>query len=247
MGTASDYLPYDVGVYRSNDGGDNWDLLTGHCKSCNEDNVFVGTLIRSITVDPNFSNLNSGSVIYAAIDHSSSWSGLWRSEDGGDSWEPEFTTSSYNGIWDLAVDQDTSTVYIADSNGIYQKQFGGDWELIQSANSNWNAGNVHLSVVNSVPYFLAPTSGSSPIYKLYYANSANPTPTPTWVEVPTLLGSSPISPFKFAVSPSDANRIILGTAELYLTTNGGSTWTNIRQQSIGDLHVDTHAIAFSWH
>ena len=248
-GIGSDYVPYNVGIYRSTDAGVQWTRLAGNCPACGASNVFEGTIVRTVVVDPNSSASGPSSTLYAAADHSNQWSGLWRSTDMGDHWERELSRS-FNGIWDMAIDSATSTLYIGDNTGIYQKKVGGSWTMILAANSNWTKfDQVGLAVVNSVPYILSPTTGSNFVYKVFYSQTPNPNPPLTWIELPTLLNGNPISPYKFAVDPSDVNgnRVLLGTSEFYATTNKGLNWVNIRQQPqpLGDLHVDFHALAYS--
>ena len=167
----------------------------------------------------------------------------------GDHWERELTRS-FNGIWDMAIDSATSTLYVGDGTGVYQKKQSGSWTLILAPNSNWTRSDqVRLAVVNSVPYVLSPTSAPNFVYKVFYSQTPDPSPPPTWIELPTLLNGNPISPYKFAVDPSDinGNRVLLGTADFFLTNNKGLNWTIIRQQPqpLGDLHVDFHALAYS--
>ena len=236
VGTGSSYPLYCVGMYRSTDDGANWSLRGS--------NEFAGAVITRVAVDPRLSGATESTTVYVAVDRSNSSSGLWRSSNGGETWT-RVLARPYNGIWAFTIDPSTnpSTLYMADSTGMYSGIDGTNWTLIYPSNSNWSQQeSIAISVVNSTPYLLAPTAGASPVNKLYYYSAA-----PGWVEIPTLFSNgAPIGPWKFAVDPSDPNVILLGTAEFYRTGNRGGTWDNVRPQTnFRDIHVDVHAIAFS--
>ena len=241
VGTGSDYPLYCTGLYRSFDGGVSWTHLPG---------PFEGTAIRKVVVDPNSSGTAGSTTLYVANGPSSTSAGLWQSTDSGEHWT-RLLVSSDNGIWDLAIDSSTnpSTIYVADVSGVSKGTPGNpftDFYFIYYANANWNSG-VRLSVVNLVPYLLAPSAGPAPINKLYRSQNGNQ----NWTEVPTICPPPPnhcveggsISPGVFAVDPFDPNIILIGTNTLYRTADQGAHWADIGDLS--QIHPDQRAIAFS--
>ena len=237
-GTGSPYLPYCVGLYRSFDGGTNWTRLSS---------PFTGTAIRKVMVDPNASGTTGNTTLYLASG-SSTLSGLWKSVNSGQDWT-QLVASSSNGIWDIAIDPTTnpSTIYYADGNGVFKGQ-GSSFTQINYSNQNWTNGSLRLSVVNSVPYLLAPSRTG--VRRLYRYQSAT-----VWTEIPTLCpavgecrppgnnGIIQIAPSVFAVDPFDPTVILIGTNTLYRTANAGATWADIG--GVSQIHPDQTALAFS--
>ena len=233
VGTGSSYAPYSVGLYRSFDGGVNWTHLSA---------PFAGTAIRKVIVDPNASGTTGKTTLYLANGLSSTLAGLWVSENSGQDWT-QLIVSSSNGIWDLAIDPTTtpSTIYFADSNGVFKGTTESDFYSIYWGNPNWNNGGVRLSLVNSAPYLLAPNSEPWPDTrnKLYTSPNADE----KWTEIPTLYQGNSISPGVYAVDPADPDIILIGTNTLFRTADRGAHWDLIGE--ISGIHPDQTSLAFS--
>src|SRR5204862_2310205 len=108
-------------------------------------NVFAGTVIKGIVVDP-----NDNGAIYAANDRFDTLGGVWRSTNGGNTWSQWFAepcttpppdNSGCDGVWALAFDSLTnpSTLYIADKNGVRKSPTGPtpNWTQMYAPNACW--------------------------------------------------------------------------------------------------------------
>ena len=99
------------GVYRSNDGGNNWE----HVSPANQAEL---KNIESIAVDP-----RNPSVIYAGT-----WHLAWKTDDGGANWHP-----IHKGMIDdsdvfsiIVDDSNSSNVYASACSGIYKSEMAGE-------------------------------------------------------------------------------------------------------------------------
>jgi photosystem II stability/assembly factor-like uncharacterized protein len=235
------FASYEVGVYRSFDGGSTWSSPLGETQ-------FEDTSIRAIAIDPNGSNSQFATTVYVAngCDHGC---GLWRSNDSGATWSRLYQVG--NGVYDVAIDATTrpSTLYITGANGTLKSTDSGQsWTLIHSVLSE---SRNRLSVVNSTLYLLEPRDPDHNLYKSIDRGA-------TWIQIPTncpagadSCGSQNGIGFSvFAVDPVNPQNIVAGNMALYRTNNEGITWTEIGHWW-GDpdptrcIHPDQRAIAFS--
>ena len=235
------YSSYEVGIYRSFDGGSTWSNPLGETQ-------FEGTSIRAIAIDPNGSNSQNATKVYVAngCDHGC---GLWRSNDSGVTWSRLYQVA--DGVYDVAIDATTqpSTLYLTGKNGTFRSSDSGQtWTLIRSVLPD---SRNRLSVANSTLYLLEPGDADNNFYKSIDRGA-------TWIQIPTncpseadSCGSQTGIGFSvFAVDPANPQNIVAGNTALYSTNNQGITWTEIGH-SWGDteptrcIHPDQRVIAFS--
>jgi len=122
------------GILKSTDGGATWALLGS--------DVFYRRTISRIVVDPNDADTVYAAVGFKAFDGLPGNTGIWKSTDGGQSWNlmvsgiPQFTGD--DAVSDLAMDpQDPQHLYAAvgnpngaQANGVYQTFDGAaDWTV----------------------------------------------------------------------------------------------------------------------
>jgi hypothetical protein len=158
VGTGRDgagYSSYEVGIYRSLDGGSTWSSPLGETQ-------FEGTSIRAIAIDPNGSNSQFATKVYVAngCDHGC---GLWRSNDSGATWSQLYQVQ--DGVYDVAIDATTqpSTLYLTGKNGTFRSiNSGQSWTLIHDVLPD---SRNRLSVVNSTLYLLEPQDPNHNLYK----------------------------------------------------------------------------------
>ncbi len=105
-----------LGVYRSSDGGQNWEQVN---------NGLTSILVTSLAIDP-----GSPSTLYAGT-----LNGLFRTRDRGDNWEAINNGLASLNIRPIVIDPDTTTtLYVGTSGGgAFRSTDGGDsWEAINS-------------------------------------------------------------------------------------------------------------------
>ena len=256
------YGSYEVGIYRSFDGGSTWSSPLGETQ-------FEGTSIRAIAIDPHGSHSQSATTLYVAngCDHGC---GLWRSSDSGVTWSQVYPIDNGvvdDGVYDVAIDAETqpSTLYLTGKNGTFKSTDSGQsWALIRSVLRD---SRNRLSVVNSTLYVLEPRDPEHNLYKSVDRGV-------TWIEIPTRCPCSPIvcgaqNPpgppicadscanrcggigfFVFAVDPLNPKNIVAGNMALYRTDNEGISWTEIGHwwgdpDPMHCIHPDQRVIAFS--
>jgi len=211
------------GVYRSQDGGDNWEQV-----------LFLSDSTGAIdlVIDP-----SNPAVVYAAMwertrrpnkrQYGGLTSGIYKSIDGGDTW-----TELNNGLPALAENKGRIGLAIAPSESnmlmaIYANQFGDLEGIYKSTNAGdtWNqVGNV-----GSVPFmwwfgkiFIDPLDANTvfaPALELYRSiNGGN-----SFINVSDNMH---VDQHALFIHPLNTNFVVAGNdGGVYISQNGGSQWT----------------------
>jgi photosystem II stability/assembly factor-like uncharacterized protein len=235
------YASYEVGIYRSFDGGSTWSSPLG-------ENEFKDKYIRAIAIDPNASRSRFATAVYVATGCDSGC-GLWRSNDSGVTWSQVYPAR--NGVYDVAIDAATrpSTLYITEDHGTFKSTDSGQsWASIHDV---LEGSRNRLSVVNSTLYLLGPDDLDHNLYKSVDGGA-------TWIQIPTncfagadsCRSDNSIGFGVFGVDPVNPENIVAGNMALYRTNNEGITWTEIGHwwgdpEPTRCIHPDQRAIAFS--
>ena len=195
-----------------------------------------------LAVDPNNSN-----ILFCGTQSN----GLWKSTNGGSSWTLAWngvtTTTNGNGICFVVFDPSsasggvTRTIYIGVSrtggNNIYKSTDGGSTFTAIQPDNSFMPHRAVLSADNSTLYVTmadseGPSNGTSGrVYKLATA-------TGTWTNITPNGNNYPYG--GVSVDPTNKNRIIVSTVNvwnnnefgdtwgdfIFLSTDGGSTWTS---------------------
>ncbi len=241
-------LAYDGnGVYRSDDGGTTWNHL-----GLSE----VGSIGRVMV-----SNDNPDVCFVGAMGHlfdNNPERGLYRTVDGGSTWDQVLFINDSTGVIDLAIDPlNPNTVYAAawervrrvnrrsyggPSSGIFKSTDGGDtWQELTNGLPG-NVGRIGIALAPSDPsvlyaiYTNTTTSLLQGIYKTTDGGNA-------WQPV-SIAGISDV-PFmwwfgKIFVHPSDPDEVYVASLNMHKSINGGASW----QEIFTDTHVDQHALCF---
>ena len=235
------------GIYRSDNAGETWSHLgleqTGS--------------VSKIIIHPT----NPDIAYAAAMGHLFSTGpdrGLFRTLDGGQHWENVLFINDSTGIIDLAIHpnnpdilyaaawQRVRTAYRRDyggpSSGIYKSVDGGNaWQKLTSVLPT-AAGRIGITISPSYPnilYAMFEHETSGYLQAIYRsANNGN-----TWVKKGiTGINNAPYTYWfgKIIADPVDSNAVYLTGLDLYKSTNGGMSWSDI----FTNMHLDQHAVTF---
>ncbi len=247
--------PWGNGVHRSTDGGRTWAHLgledTHH--------------IARIQVHP-----RDPDVAYvAAVGHL--WGpnperGIYRTTDGGETWEKVLYTDDDTGAIDLIMDpNDPETLFAAlyqrrrtawgfngggPGSGIHRTTDGGDtWTKLSGGLPDGDLGRIGLDIYRG---------DSNQVFAIVEADKRRPGQGfgggnqrgrktgvyrshdrgETWVQTSTT-NNRPMYYSQIRVDPNDPERIYLGGAALYRSVDGGKTFT---PDAASGVHLDHHAL-----
>ncbi len=242
------YYPMGNGVYKSTDGGDHWQHMgleaTGH--------------IGRIVIDPH----NPNRVFVCALGQAfrpQHERGVFRTLDGGKTWQQVLFVNQDTGCSDLAMDPgNPNTLYAGmwpllihpwnlDSGGtgggVYISRDGGNtWKKVVGhgmPGANHPVGKVAVAVAPSDPrrvYALVQDTQPS----LYRSDDAGRTWTLVSHDHMMLQRDSYYC--RFAVSPTDENRLYFLSPNYVISLDGGRTFIRPRTHGFGSAGGDNHDI-----
>jgi len=235
-------VSYGDGVYKSLDGGKTWENVGL------ENSEHIGKII----INPN----NSNEVWVAA--QGPLWKeggdrGLYKTTDGGVTWNKTLEISKHTGVSDIVLDQrDNKTLYASvyqrrrhvwtlinggPESAIYKSVDGGEsWKKLSSGLPNGDVGRIGLAIANSNPdlvYAIVEASGKQ---SGFYASTDR---GESWTKRSDHVSSSPQYYQEIFVDPNNANKIYSMSTYSQVSSDGGYTFNTISQK---DKHVDDHAL-----
>lgn len=245
VGTGEGNLRNDVisgnGVYFSPDGGRTWRHV----------GLADAGQISSIIVDSHDPNVVLVGVVGDAWGPSQE-RGVFRTTDGGKTWQKVLYVNDTTGVSDMAMDPQNPRIVYAGmwqirrypwemisggvSSGIYKSVDGGaSWSRLAGGLPPAPMGRVGLAVAPSNPSHVYAVIGSKSgiLWQSLDAGEHWAKVSDNW-----LLDARPWYFGHVAVSPSDENRIYLLSFDLLLSDDGGRT---VRKISNG-IHPDNHTI-----
>jgi PKD repeat protein len=246
FGTGEGYYNADAiagdGIWKSVDGGETWSQLSATTGS-------AFSYIQKIVVDSNeniYASTRSGGV-RRSTDHGTTWtkvlgSGVTASTNSSADIELASNGDLYAAMGIFAID------------GIYKSTNSGtSWTKVYTSSGEQR---IELACAPSDSNYVYMISQSSSTYaaaavkRTTNAGSSWSTlSNPTDVFSANFCKSQAWYNLSMAVDPNDEDVVVMGGIDLYKTTNGGTSWTEISHwygaSSLPEVHSDQHTAVFA--
>ena len=233
------------GIYKSTDGGNNWDKI----------GLENSERIANIIVNPENSN-----EVYVAV-LGALWSdnkerGVYKSVDGGNTWENILYLNESTGCADLAMDPTNPNILYAsmwefrrtawsfnsggENSALYKSTDGGEnWNKIHNGFPEGKLGRLAIGVSESNPSTLytvieAEKNEDKGLYRSVDGGK-------NWEQKNNDFGIT-VRPFYFSrivVDPRDENTVVKAGLYGSISKDGGETF-----ESLGNMHPDIHDMVF---
>ncbi|MCG8466865.1 MAG: hypothetical protein MJB57_01450, partial [Gemmatimonadetes bacterium] len=238
--------PWGIGVFKSTDAGGTWEHVgledTRH--------------ISRIEIHP----MNPDVVFVGAVGHlwgPNETRGVYRTTDGGETWERALYIDEDTGVIDLVMDHnDPNTLFAATyqrrrtgfgfaagggGGGIWRTTDGGDnWTRLENGLPQGELGRIGLDVYRrdgNLVYAVVEAAEGRGVYRS----------TDRGASWEMMSGRNP-RPMYFSlirIDPNNPERIYLGGVQASASDDGGRTWWP--SNAIDDIHVDHHALWINPH
>ena len=223
-GTATVYVGTDGGgIYKMSDGGALWAAANGSTYP----NILTNRQLQGLAVDP----INP-LVIYAATK-----SGLFKSTDGGTSWNPVNTGLTNSDIRGIAIHpQTTNIVYAATAGGVF---------ISVNSGANWSAANgsaPHNLTTSNIRGIAIDTNTPATLYAATDAGIFKSSDSATsWDLYSTGLTNTDVLSVAFAATATST--LFAGTngGGVFISTDGAATWT-ADNSGLGNMVINRIAI-----
>jgi photosystem II stability/assembly factor-like uncharacterized protein len=229
------------GVYKSTDGGVTW-TQTGLTFAASTNRA-----IHKLLMDP-----TNSQIIFAATSV-----GLYRTTNGGTSWA---VVSSVH-FWDIKFNPGNPTIVYGAGTAFYRSTNSGtSFAIVTTGIPSSGINRMAIAVTPTNPsnvYVLASKSSDSQFQGVYSSTNDGASFT-TASTSPNIIGNSCAGTstgqgqgwydLAIAASPTNPNEIVVGGVNVWKSTNGGATWTNIGcwigTGSPPYIHADIHELEY---
>ena len=230
------------GVYRSLDGGTTWQHM----------GLRDSQTIGRIVIDPRDPN----TVFVAAVGHlwgPNEQRGLYRTKDGGKTWQKTLAVDEHTGAVDVAIDRDGRTLFAATyqrrrrafgfagsgpGSALWRSLDGGDsWERLGTTNGlpGGDVGRIGVAIAASQPdivYAVIESRGGGVFRSMDRGR--------TWTRQ-SATNQRPSYYSQIRVDPNDPNRVWLLATSLFSSADGGKSFV-VDTASQTRVHPDHHAL-----
>ena len=234
-------IPGD-GIYKSEDGGKNWNNM----------GLSYSDQIGGIAID-----YNNSDIVYVAAYGSSRNAGgdrgIFKTSDGGKSWENVLKISEFTGCYQVHMDPRFSNilyavahqrmrnlytgVYGGPESGIYRSlDYGVTWDKLEQGLPTEDVGRIGMAISPVNPDYLYAIVEATPDDKGVYRSTDRGA---SWTKQNSYTATAPFYYHELYCDPIDIDRVYSNDTFIHVTIDGGKTWTNL-----GDnlKHVDNHAL-----
>jgi photosystem II stability/assembly factor-like uncharacterized protein len=237
--------PWGNGVYLTRDAGATWSHVGL------EDTHHISR-IQVHPADPEHAFVGAVGELW----DSSEARGVYRTTDGGETWEKVLYVDEHTGVIDLVMNPRNPDILYAATyqrqrkawgfngggpgSGIWRTTDGGDtWDRLEGGLPGGDLGRIGLDIFRADPGHVyaiveAETRGDEGDTGVYRSTDGGD----TWEQISTT-NSRPMYYSQIRVDPLDESRIYLGGVNLYRTNDGGETFTSDASRGV---HLDHHAL-----
>lgn len=229
-----------TGLYKTTDGGDNWEQV----------GLKDSERISAIVVDP----ANSDTVYVCATGHL--WNpneerGVFKTVDGGKTWEKILYVNADTGCGDLAIDPQEPRILYAGmwqfrrqpdfftsggpGSGLYKTTDGGKtWRRITNGMPEGELGRIAIAVAPPRPSVVYATVEAAKT-GLYRSDDVGE--TWKWVGTTDSVEARPFYFSRLVADPTDFRRIYKPGQSTSVSTDGGETFAGLGRGNHGDHHA----------
>ena len=229
----ANYYNSSYGIYKSTDGGANWNLS----------NTGIGNrMALNILTDPS----NNQTLIAATND------GIWKTTNAGAGWTVKKSGGDFKQM--LAKPNDPNTLYAVTSSAFFRStDMGNTWAQITLPGSNSGGGRIGVSKASPNIVYLTfvgnyGSGAATPVYKSTDAGLTFSTVKPAnsynlngYTESQSGQGNYN---YGITVDPLNANNVFIIGHCVFKSTDGGVNWSRKTSWAI-QMHTDMHQIIYS--
>ncbi|MCL2168014.1 MAG: T9SS type A sorting domain-containing protein [Lentimicrobiaceae bacterium] len=226
-----------IGVLKSTDNGVTW-KETGITYSINQ-----GRRVNRLLLDP-----NDNHTIIAATNV-----GVFKTTDGGETWNNQLSTQNFI---DMEFKPgDFNTLYGSRNAGIWKTNDGGEnWQQVIAYSQQRT--EIAVTPANPEVIYAIVSNSSSGLYGVYKSTNSGDSFEQVAGSYPNMLGwyegdesgGQGWYDLCIAVSPTNADVVLIGGVNTWRSMNGGDTWNMVNHWyggfGVQAVHADKHALVY---